>query len=350
MITSRDRVIRTLNHQPADLVPRDLWVSPATEMLRGDEVRELLFRYPVDIVKPEFSAPRGERARGTPYEPGEHTDAWGCTWKVHQRGAEGELARPPLADLSGLSGYRPPLEIVQKASVEAVNRSCAATPRFVLAWTETRPLDRLRWLHGAEATVADLACGARPIRELLSLLHDFSCREMEWWARTDVDGVVFRDDWGSEHALLIPADAWRDLFKPLYRQYCEILRARDKFVFFHSGGYVADLFPDLIEIGVDALHAPFFSMDLEWLAEQYRGQVTFWGEIDQRQVLPRGTLDDVRGEVRRLRKAVDYGQGGVIAQCEWASGVPFESMCMVFEQWLQPLPLHAQAVPNHKPR
>ena len=38
---SRDRVIRTLNHQSIDRAPRDLWLLPGMEAGRPDDVAEM---------------------------------------------------------------------------------------------------------------------------------------------------------------------------------------------------------------------------------------------------------------------------------------------------------------------
>ena len=340
MVTSRDRVIKTLNQELVDRVPRDLWASPGIQELHGDELAEMTFRYPTDIEQPDFRYPRGDRASGSPYEVGQHSDAWECTWKVERRDAPGRPGPPPLADLARLDGYRPPCELLQKAKLGPVNRACAASSRFVLAWSETRPFERLQLLRGSEAALADLASGTKPIGDLLAMLHDFSCREMELWASSDVDGVAFMDDWGSQVALLLPTKTWRDLFKPLYREYCRILHDKDKFAFFRSDGNISAIFRDLVEIGVDAIHCRLFSMNLESLAERFRGRVTFWGEIDREQVLRLGAPDDVGAAVRRVRRALDFGSGGLIAQCEWGLDVPFQNVAAMFEHWLEPVPAH----------
>lgn len=339
-MTSRDRVIRTLNHQPVDQAPRDLWVAPGAERLLADELAELLYRYPSDLVKPDFHYPHGARAKGRPYEPGEYTDAWGCVWRITQPGTMGELTHAPLADLGHLAQFQPPWELLQKADFSRVNRGCAATSQFVLAWTETRPFERLQFLRGSEEALIDLAYGTKALRDLLDRLHEFSLREMEAWAATDVDGVEFMDDWGSQQALLISPDAWRELFKPLYRDYCQILHAKDKFAFFHSDGYIADIFHDLVDVGIDAVNAQLFCMDVESLAEHFRGQITFWGEVDRLHTLPLGRPNDVRAAVERVRKALDFGRGGLIAQCEWSPGVPFDNIAAVFQAWLEPLLAH----------
>jgi hypothetical protein len=173
------------------------------------------------------------------------------------------------------------------------------------------------------------------------MLHDFFCREMQMWADSEVDGVEFMDDWGSQDALLIAPEMWREIFKPLYRDYCEILHAKDKFAFFHSDGEISDIFGDLIDVGVDAVNSQLFAMNIERLARQFRGQVTFWGEIDRQRILPFGTIEESRQAVHRVRKALDYGNGGLIAQCEWGLDAPIHKIAAIFDQWQQPLPMHA---------
>ncbi len=340
-MTSRELVIRTLNHEPVPRTPRDLWYLPGVEMAQPDELAEIELRFPRDISQPDFKYPVGERSQGRPFRVGKNTDAWGCTWHVAERGVLGEVKEPPLTDPAMIGQYKPPMELLQDAKWGKVDRSCAATSNFVLAWTETRPFERLQFLRGTEATFIDLGTGSKPIRDLLGMLHDFFCREMELWAETDIDGVEFMDDWGSQDNLLISPEIWRDLFKPLYRDYCEILHRKDKFAFFHSDGDISDIFGDLVEVGVDAINSQLFAMDIERLAEQFRGQVTFWGEIDRQGVLPFGDPEKVREAVLRVRRSLDFGSGGAIAQCEWGKGVPMENIAAVFQHWMTPLPVHA---------
>jgi hypothetical protein len=343
MTTSRDRVIRTLNHEPVDRAPRDLWIAPGTESLHGDEAAELSYRYPNDFTRAEFLYPRGHRAKGSPHEPELHTDAWGCTWHEPQRGLAGEVHEAPLADLRRLATYRPPWELLEKSSFSSVDRSCAATSRFVLGWTDVRPLGRLQCLHGTQSTSVDLAAGGMAVRDLLDMLHDFYCRELSSWAATEVDGVVFADDWDFGEGLLLSPEVFRSLFKPLYRQYCEILHAQDKFALFRCGGNVEAVFGDLVEIGVDAIHCPLFLMNVESLASRFRNRITFWGQIVLQRTLASGTIEEVRAAVRRLRAALDFGRGGLIAQCEYGAGIPFQNIIAAFEEWLSPVPMHVRA-------
>ncbi|MGQ9923309.1 MAG: uroporphyrinogen decarboxylase family protein, partial [Armatimonadota bacterium] len=137
-------------------------------------------------------------------------------------GVVGEVKEPAIKDLADVASYRPPFELLDNADLSQVNRSCAESDLFMRVGTETRPFERLQFLRGTEQLLMDLAYGEPAIETLIRMLHDFYCREMEMWAATDVDGVHFMDDWGSQTARLISPHMWRDLFKPLYRDYCNI--------------------------------------------------------------------------------------------------------------------------------
>jgi hypothetical protein len=146
--------------------------------------------------------------------------------------------------------------------------------------------------------------------------------------------VHIADDWGSQSALLISPALWRAFYKPLYRDYCDLAHARGKYVVMHSDGYTADIVPDLIEIGVNALNLQLFCMDLEGLAARYAGKVAFWGEIDRQRLLTHGTTDEVRAAVRRVAAAfLRKARTGVVGQCFWGKDHRPENMDAVYDEW-----------------
>jgi len=335
-MTSRELVIKTLNHSPVPRTPRDLWIPAGIDASRSDDLAEMNVRYPSDIVTPETAPAHGKRSQGKPGRMGEHTDAWGCVWQVVEDGAPPKLKFAPLAESGKTSSYQPPTELLERARFAKVNKICPTTNRFVLAWSEVRPFDRLRFLRG-DAALVDLARGTKDIRALLAMLHDFACKELAHWAATEVDGVVFRDDLGSPEGLLIAPEMWRELFKPMYRDYCKILHAHDKFAFFYSEGDISDVFGDLVKLEIDAIHSELRLMNVERLAKRYRGRVTFWGGMDQERLLNPGTSEEFRDAVLAVRKALDFGLGGVIAQCLWDRNVRLQAVAAFFEQWLAPV-------------
>lgn len=335
-MTSRERVTRALLHQPVDRLPREPWALPGILMRRSDEFQALIEEFPPDFTGPGAGYRPGRRCRGTPFVVGRSTDAWGCEWEVKENGVIGEIKRALFADdWKGLSDYQPPWELLENFDFNAVRLTCAATDKFVLAGTETRPFERMQFLRGTEDLFCDLALDEPETYELRDKLHEFFLAEMRLWVSTPVDGVSFMDDWGTQKSLLISPEKWRAFYKPLYREYCDILHAAGKFVFFHSDGFIEAIYPDLIEIGIDAVNSQLFCMDMEKLGREYAGKITFRGEIDRQFLLPFGTEEQVRQGVRRAFKALcpDGVPTGCIAQCEWGLNDPYENVRAVYDEW-----------------
>jgi uroporphyrinogen decarboxylase len=340
-MTGRERVTRALRFRCPDRAPRELWALPGVWMFRRAELEALRRRFPGDFSDPPARYGPALRARGERHVAGEYVDEWGVVWQVSEPGVVGEVKQPILADDAALESYRLPWELLAQADFSAVAAHCERSDSFVKAGTQTRPFERLQFLRGTEQTLVDLAWGTPAVLRLLERLHEFFVREMEMWAATPVDGVSFMDDWGSQSSLLVAPAMWRALFKPLYAEYCRILHAAGKFVFFHSDGCIAEIIPDLIGIGVDALNSQLFCMDIEELGARHRGRITFWGEMDRQRLLPFGTPEEVKEGVRRVRRALDDGRGGLIAQCEWGLRDPAENVAAVFEAWEEPSPWQA---------
>jgi len=333
----RERMVRTLEFQPVDRAPRDLWALLGVTRLRTDEYRDLVAQYPPDMTYAGNIYGPSTRARGTPGQVGTYVDAWGCVMQVAEPGVIGEVKEALLDDDSAVAKYQPPWEILREADLSQVNANCAASDCFMRGATHVRPFERAQFLRGTEKLLLDMAYGTREFDILIQRLHEFFLEDIALWCKTDADCISFMDDWGTQTSLIISPDMWRTLFKPLYKEYCDLIRGAGKKVFFHSDGYITPIIEDLIEIGVDALNSQLFCQDIEEIGRRFSGRITFWGEIDRQNILPFGAPEDVRAAVRRVRRALDHGRGGVVAQCEWGNKDPKENIAAVFEAWLEPL-------------
>jgi len=341
-MTSRDRVFRALEFRSPDRAPRDLWPLPYIGMFRGNELDRFYHEFPGDVAYPALRMGEGERVRGEQNRKGLYVDAWGCPFLAAEEGVIGEVKDPPLADWSALAGLRAPWEILKNADWSTGHQSveenlASANPRFMLCGTSLRPFERMQFLRGSEALFMDLAYDTAEVRKLRDIVHEFHLAELEHLCKLPVDGLSFMDDWGSQTSLLISPAMWRAFFKPLYRQYCDRIRAAGKKVFFHSDGNIRAIYDDLVELGVDAVNSQLFVMDIEELGRTFRGKITFWGEIDRQWILPFGTTEDVRRAVGRVRRAFDDGTGGVFAHCEWGTTVGLENIQTVMRAWLEPI-------------
>lgn len=335
-MTSRERVRRCLTFTHPDRMPRELWVLPWAGERYAREIAELSQRFPGDFGgTPQVYRP-SPRVAGDPYAIGNCTDEWGCCFTSIQAGVIGEVRTPMLADIADWRMVRPPYEILpedRQAARDAVNRCCAASTAFVRAGCCPRPWERYQFLRGSEAAMMDVMDMDADVRGLLRAIHDFYLAEFEFWVSTDVDAVNFMDDWGSQRQLLIPPAIWRELFKPLYRDYCALAHAHGKFIFMHSDGMISEIYDDLVEIGVDAVNSQLACMDLCDLRAKGQGRITFWGEIDRQHVLVADDPQVGRDAVRAIAEQLYDPAGGIIAQFELGPGCNPAVALAVMEEW-----------------
>ena len=333
-MTGRERVTAALTFSNPDRAPRDIWALPYISLFRKDELDAVLEKFPSDFGRAESCPGAGDDELDRYSRIGSYVDEWGCLWELGEPGVVGEIKNPLIDDWTKLSSYQPPFDIINQRDIDHVNRLCDESELFMISDVCARPFERIQFLRGTEQVFMDLAYGSKELEQLIEMVHDFYLQDVRSWANSNVDGIFLMDDWGTNQSLLIKPDTWRKVFKPLYKEYCDIIHEAGKYAFFHSDGNIESIYPDLIEIGVDAQNSQLFCMDIEKLAEQHRGKITFWGEIDRQHVLPFGSPDEVCQAVRRVRKALDTGVGGVIAQCEWGVDNSRENIEAVFESWL----------------
>ena len=344
--TSRARVIKSLTFERPDKIPRDLWWLPAVDMQHSTELKTLLDDYPMDIATAPFKPGTSKRQEGQPsiVVPGSHppvsqplaggryVDEWGSMWYVGEDGVIGEVKKPVLDDLSKIKSFTPPWEYLDTTDLSEVNEAWANSDVFLLSNVCARPFERLQFVRGTEKLFIDLAYGTREIYLLSSMIHEYNLKHIQMWLQTDVDGIFMMDDWGAKDTLLISPDLWRELLKPLYKEYCDLIHRAGKYVFFHSDGCIDAVFADLIEIGIDVINSQLFTMNIEEIARQFKGKITFWGEIS-RFILHLGTVSDVVEVVGRVQKALYDEQGGLIAQCEWGKDNPPANIRAVYSAW-----------------
>lgn len=334
--TPREIVTRALRFATPERLPRDLWLLPWAYLHHPDAVAKLLRRFPPDLSGAPAVYHPSPRVKGDPHTMGRYVDEWGCEFTNIQAGLIGEVHNPLIESLVDRVRVVAPYEILPNQPVEArsiVDRYCGDTDLFVKAACCPRPWERYQFLRGSLNALMDMADPDAKVGELLDEIHRFYLAELQFWARTDVDALMFMDDWGAQDRLLIAPAIWRDLFKPLYRDYCDLAHAHGKFAFMHSDGDISAIYPDLIEIGVDALNSQLFCMDLSHIATIAKGHITFWGEIDRQHVLP---SPDPRAGGDAVRLVAEYlydPQGGLIAQFEFGAGAQPATALAVCEAW-----------------
>ena len=335
-MSPRQRVNAALDFSGPDRLPRDIWGFRHMRAHRPNDWSLVTGRFPLDMLRsPSVLGPsrRAIDRRAKLVDKGTRVDDWGSVWASVQKGASGEVKLPVLADWANFSEYQPPWEMLENPQTEVVNQMCRETEGFVLAEVGPGPFERIQFLRGTENVFYDLAEQSRDLHRLLDMVHQFYLEYYKLHCQTSVDGIAMGDDWGSQTSLLISPEMWRDLFKPLYKQYFEICRSAGKRVFMHSDGMIREIIPEFIEIGIEAINCQVQVMDIFKLGREFRGKVCFWGTLDQQFVLPFGKEDDVRRAVRDVRDNLEDVNGGLIAQLFWGIETPIENVMAAFDEW-----------------
>ena len=152
-----------------------------------------------------------------------------------------------------------------------------------------------------------------------------------------IDIILFGDDLGMQTGPMISPRMYCEFFKPrhtlLWNRAKELADVK---VMLHCCGGVRELFPHLIEAGLDAINPVQIScsgMDAAELKREFGRDVTFWGGgCDTRDILPNGTPEQIREHVKRQVEILRPGGGFVFQQVHnILANVPPENIMAMFD-------------------
>lgn len=125
-----------------------------------------------------------------------------------------------------------------------------------------------------------------------------------------IDAVLIGNDFGTQTGLLLSAKLLREFVFPGTKKLVEQAKDYGLKVIHHSCGAIADVIPDLIELGVDVIHpiqALASGMDPNTLKRNFGDRVSFCGGVDAQHLLVNGTPEEIRQKVRELKSIFPTG-------------------------------------------
>ncbi len=136
--------------------------------------------------------------------------------------------------------------------------------------------------------------------------------------KAGVDAIWLGEDLGTQTSTLISPEDWRIKFKYRHQRMIETLRRENPgiIIIMHSDGAVAPLLDDFIEMGVDVYNPVQPNVpgsDPQELKEKYGSRMTFFGGIDQQELLPSGNIEQIRNEIRRRIEILGKDRGYLLA-------------------------------------
>jgi uroporphyrinogen decarboxylase len=120
-----------------------------------------------------------------------------------------------------------------------------------------------------------------------------------------VDGFFFGNDFGTQRDLICGPEHFDRFILPWFSRFIEQGHRHGYQVILHSCGAIFKVMERLIEAGVDCLHplqAKAANMDAETLSRHFQGRIAFLGGIDTQDLLVNGSPEEVRADVRRVKR------------------------------------------------
>jgi uroporphyrinogen decarboxylase len=183
--------------------------------------------------------------------------------------------------------------------------------------------DYAHMLCGIEQGLMNLVLKPREMEKLLRKIHEV---HMQFWDKglelvgDNIDIVMHSDDLGIQTGPMMSPEMYRRFVKPLHEEMIRAIKQKAKGdikFLLHSCGSVRSLIPDFIEVGVDILNPVQVSaanMDTGELKKEFGKDLCFCGGgVDTQEILPRGTPEQVRDEVKRRIDDLAPGGGYIFA-------------------------------------
>lgn len=343
-MNSRDRVLAAVSLAQPDRVPMDFHANPwVYRRLHRDlgisSHRQLLERLRSDVVDirgvvdPKY---RGPVPPSRELPGGVRENFWGWRQKLVETatGPEDCFVEFVLAgaeSVDDLEGHRWPSPDWFDFSETAAKLD--EWRDFAVMASGASVFQHPTFLRGVDNLLVDMATRPEMAHWLMDAFTDFYVEffdRMLTAAAGRIQILRAADDLGTQRSLFFSAAMFRTFIKPRLARLVEMTHSHGVKFLFHSCGAIRPVIEDLIEIGVDVLdplQAAAEGMNPEELKAAYGSRLCLHGGICTQYLLPRGTPDEVRREVRRRLEILGVGGGYILAPCHvLQTDVPTENV------------------------
>ena len=343
----RERVLTALKRKEPDRVPRELSFGAFTPALMDiyhkktfmDISPEEYFDFETRVVK--FRSPEPGNKFDNYYKNKKVDDikSWGTG---NRKGSQFHFTQKifPMEDFNSVSDVekypfpdftpsefwdflKPESDNLKKQDYAVIGEIHCTL--FEIAW-DLRGFDRL---------LIDFAENNKIAEVLLDKITEIRIFQAEKYAEAGVDIIQLGDDVGMQTGLILSKEMWRKWLKPRLTKIIDKIRKinQDVLIFYHSDGNVEPIIPELIETGIDILNpVQPECMDPVKIKKIYGNRLSFWGTIGTQKLMPFGTPEEVKQEVKRMISTVGEGGGFLIAPTHILEPeVPWENIVAFFE-------------------
>lgn len=307
-MTPRERWLALFAGQTPDRIPTDYTATPevTARLLREldcPDERALWKKLHIDgrvEVTPRWKLPHH------PDDPA--ADQWGVRYQVidHGTGSYEEPCHHPLAGAESVADIHkhrwPNPDDFDYSVVTTAVESTDGTHPIHGGWFE--PFLFYAYLRGLEEAFMDLLTEPDIADAILGHIFEFSFeyhRRLFEAGQGKIDTTWVAEDLGSQNGPLMGLDTYRRFLLSNQIRMADLARSHRVHVMYHTDGAARPFIPDLIDrVGIEVLNPIQWrcpGMERENLVRDFGDHVIFHGSIENQQVLPFGTPDEVAKEV-----------------------------------------------------
>ena len=339
-MTSKQRVLCSLNWREPDRVPIQTYLRPEVEQALRDHFagRDILECLGVDFreVQPVY------RGMLRPPEEGIVFNMWGAGARTI--GTYDEPAVFPLADLRSLDDVeRHSWPDPDDFDYSHIAEQCDRLADFAtLTGIPGMPdiLNGTSRCRGMEQVLMDVALrdeiGLAIIEKRVAICLEILRRSLEA-GRGKIDILQLGEDCGNQKGRMVSPRDFHEVFRPALERCIDLGHEFGCKVMLHSCGDTHELHPTFMEMGLDVLDAmqpePAGMQPLEVLRDRARGKLAFCGLISTQQTLPHGSVADCRTEARHRLDVIAPGGGYIFAPAHRIQpDAPLENILAIYEE------------------
>jgi uroporphyrinogen decarboxylase len=345
-MTSRERMLAAIRRQPVDRIPTDLWATAEVwRKLRahfgeGADLSAALHLDGFAGAGPAYVGP----ALPTP-PAGESADFWGMRRRTvsHPGGTYDEQSFFPLASartVDDLARYAwPRVEWFDFSPMPEALRAARARGQATQCGYQA-PFYYHNLLRGLEQSLMDPLEDPEFTHVLVGRISEFFLAYHRRMFET-CDGLIdvsqVTDDLGSQTGPLIGLGLYDEFYAPHHRRMIALCREFGILVMHHDDGGCRPFLSRLVSMGIDILNPVQWAcpgMDMADLKRDFGDRLCFHGAVENQRIIPFGTPEEVRAEVRHCIDALaSNGTGYILASCHNIQGnTPVENVLALYDE------------------
>jgi uroporphyrinogen decarboxylase len=259
------------------------------------------------------------------------TDEWDTEWEYLVYGIHGHPRSYPFPDWQAASDYTfPPFSYDKINSPFSFNRTEIELHKknFLIFDGWVSIFEKLCALRPMDDVLVDLYSEDEGLIVFLDRLTDYWLEAIDAMIDADVDVFMFGDDWGTQISTVISPAMFKDIFIPRYERLIRPIKKAGKRVFFHSCGFLGDIFNQLADLGIDGLwpQIRLFEESPNFQQICREKQITLYIHPDRQRLIPRGTPTEIETAIKEYADHYHHIGGGAIFYVEIENDAPFENV------------------------